>query len=74
MFKFVSLRKFKLAHHKWQKDEEQLLTRIIKYYWGDLVKLAPPTGSAFPKDFLRKARINASSALLNSAVSTGVAI
>jgi hypothetical protein len=74
MFKFVSLRKFKLAHHKWQKDEEQLLTRIIKYYWVDLVKLAHQTGSAFLKDFFRKARTNASFALLSSAVSIGVAI
>lgn len=29
MFKFVSLRKFKLAQHKWQKDEEAVLMRII---------------------------------------------
>jgi hypothetical protein len=30
MFKFVSLRKFKLAQHKWQKDEEAVLMRIIR--------------------------------------------
>lgn len=30
MFKFVSLRKFKLAQHKWQKDEENLLLDIIR--------------------------------------------
>jgi hypothetical protein len=31
MFKFVSLKKFKLAQHKWQKDEENLLLNIIEY-------------------------------------------
>ena len=29
MFKFVSLRKFRLAQHKWQKEEERLLSSII---------------------------------------------
>lgn len=29
MFKFVSLKKFKLAQHKWQKDEDYLLYKII---------------------------------------------
>ena len=31
LFKFVSLKKFKLAHHKWQKEEENLLYKIIAY-------------------------------------------
>jgi hypothetical protein len=29
MFKFIGLKKFKLAQHKWQKDEETLLLAII---------------------------------------------
>ena len=29
LFKFVSLRKFKLAQHKWQKEEEAVLYKII---------------------------------------------
>ena len=30
MFKFVSLRKFRLAQHKWQKEEEKVLLSIIE--------------------------------------------
>ena len=45
MFKFVSLKKFKLAHHKWQKEEENLLFNIIEYKFSKIDKSEHLTGN-----------------------------
>jgi hypothetical protein len=54
MFKFVSLRKFKLAFHKWEKEEEILLTEIIKYNSLKLVKLESKIGKILLKNYMKK--------------------
>lgn len=73
LFKFVSLRKFKLAQHKWQKEEQALLYKIIGYFEAYTGKLAPRAGRSFQKDYIRKARREKSSGLLSSVENIGAA-
>jgi hypothetical protein len=74
LFKFVSLRKFKLAQHKWQKEEEALLYKIIWYVLSYSVKSALRAGRLFLKDSMKKAQRDVFSEPPNSVGSIGVAI
>jgi hypothetical protein len=73
MFKFVSLKKFKLAQHKWQKDEEALLLEIITYPFLHSANSALTTGNSSLKNSMNRPPANASFALPNSAGNTGAA-
>lgn len=74
MFKFVSLKKFKLAHHKWQKEEENILFRIVTYLKFYTVKLGPKTGRLLQRSFTNKIQKRKSIELQNSVDSTGAVI
>jgi hypothetical protein len=74
MFKFVSLRKFKLAQNKWQKEEENLLIKIIKYYSNHLVRWAFLIGKLSLKNFIKKILKKRYLELQSNAVNTGAAI
>ena len=73
MFKFVSLKKFKLAQHKWQKEEENLLFSIIEYFRPYIDKSEHLTGNQLHKNYTTGVPRSASSGLPSSAGSTGAA-
>ena len=74
MFKFVSLKKFKLAHHKWQKEEENILFRIVTYLKFYAAKLVQKTGRLSQRSFTKKIQKRRFIVLQNSVDNIGAVI
>jgi hypothetical protein len=70
----VSLKKFKLAHHKWQKEEENILFRIVTYLKFYTAKSAQKTGRLSQRSFTKKIQKRRFIVLQNSVDNIGAVI